>query len=141
VIEALRQRIIIALIKQEGIPLIKKSQALYWSPDDNRDLRAACTISKHYERTEDYWYAYHPDWDKFLKEARKGYYVLGCVDLNTAFVVPREWIQARLSDLYISTKGKNSYWHIVLARNGSEMILKTRFGTDQPVSQFAININ
>ena len=138
VVETVRGKIIAALGSREGAPLIKKSRALYWSPDNNKEIRVACTISKHYERSEDYWYAYHPDWDEFLKEAGKGYYALGCVDLNKAFVVPREWIHAKLSELYIS-KGKGSpYWHIVLARNGEDLMLKTRTGEFYPISQFAI---
>src|SRR5205823_4479559 len=102
---------------QERMPLIKKSQALYWSPDNNQELRVACTISKHYEKTDDYWYAYHPDWDKFLEDAKRGYFVLGCVDLTTAFVIPREWIHAKLDQLYVSRGRYSPYWHIVLVQN------------------------
>lgn len=141
VIETLRQRIIGALSSREGVPLIKKSQALYWSAENNQNIRVACTISKHYERTEDYWYAYHPDWDKFIGEAQRGYYVLGCIDLGAAFVIPRDWIGSKLGELYTS-KGKASpYWHIILARSGDEIVLKTRQGKDYPISQFAMQIS
>lgn len=45
VIELLRSRIITALSARENMRLIKKSQVLYWSPENNRELRVACTIS------------------------------------------------------------------------------------------------
>jgi hypothetical protein len=76
VIESVRQKIVMALSKREGSPLIKKSQAIYWSPEDNTELRLACTISKNYG-SDDYWCSYHPEWDEFLSETKKGYYALG----------------------------------------------------------------
>jgi hypothetical protein len=72
IIEALRYKIISAISAREGMPLIKKSRALYWSTDSERKLRLACTISKHYVKSDDYWYAYHPAWDTFLGEADNG---------------------------------------------------------------------
>jgi hypothetical protein len=43
-LQAKRDEIITALSRREGTPLLKKSRALYWSPDHDR--RAAFTISK-----------------------------------------------------------------------------------------------
>jgi hypothetical protein len=56
--QAKRDEIIRAVSSREGVPLIKKSRALYWSPDHGK--RAAFTISKHYARRggPHYWYAY-----------------------------------------------------------------------------------
>jgi hypothetical protein len=136
-IEAVRQKIVMTLSKREGFPLIKKSQALYWSAEDNSDLRLACTISKNYG-ADDYWYSYHPDWDDFLSEAKKGYYALGCVDISTAFVVPQEWIHARLDELYKSKGRYSPYWHIIIKRSGERFMLRTRTGGDHPISEFAI---
>lgn len=65
--------------------------------------------------------------------------MLGCVDLSTAFVIPRDWGHARLNEPYVS-KGKDSpYWHIVLVKDGDQMVFKTRTGGLHPISQFAIN--
>jgi hypothetical protein len=54
VIEQVRSRIVAALSKKYR-PLVKKSRALYWSPD--KTIRAAVTISKRYE-SGGFWYAY-----------------------------------------------------------------------------------
>jgi hypothetical protein len=45
-----REEIIAALSRREGLPLLKKSRALYWSAD--HDKRAACTISKSLTRND-----------------------------------------------------------------------------------------
>jgi hypothetical protein len=96
VIEQIRQKIVMMLSKREGLSLIKKSPALYWSPERNTELRLACTISKNYG-SDDYWYLYDQAWDNFLSEAMKGYYVLGGADLGAAFVILRIFDGTHLS--------------------------------------------
>jgi hypothetical protein len=142
VIEALRQKIIAALSMREGVPLIKKSRALYWSTDIEREVRVACTISKHYEKSDSYWYAYHTDWNKPLSGAQKGYYVLGCSDIGTGYSIPLSWIQNKLQELYTSDDGgTNPYWHIHLVRKGAELVLRgDRSGRDYPISEFAVSL-
>lgn len=84
VIEQVRSQIVAALSRKYR-PLVKKSRALYWSPD--KTTRAAVTISKRYE-SGGFWYAYHPEWDKFLREGSEGFLVLGCVGQDFAYAVP-----------------------------------------------------
>ena len=47
-------------------------------------------MSKRYagKNQAPYWYADHPQWDTFLGEADRGFFVLGCMDLEMAFAVP-----------------------------------------------------
>jgi hypothetical protein len=85
-IEVTRQRIVTA-ISHKYRPIVKKSGALYWTTD--KQLRVAIGVSSHYEsRSWPYWYAYHPQWDAFLKDGTTGFYVLGCTDLDVAFAIP-----------------------------------------------------
>jgi len=67
-----RNGLVAALAARERIVLIKKSRALYWSP--NHADRAAFTVSKRYSRPGAplYWYAYHPAWEEFLNEGVRG---------------------------------------------------------------------
>ena len=84
---------IVTALSDTYAPLVKKSRALYWSTD--KSIRAAITISKQYE-DGGYWYAYPPDWDTFLSEGSKSFFVLGCVGRDEAFVVPFDWIHSRV---------------------------------------------
>lgn len=122
-VEKLRQSVLERLGKREGTQLLKRTRALYWSPD--RKVRVACTFSKKFKRGN-YWYAYHPAWDKFLSEGEKAYFVLGCVDKNEAFVIPRGWIADRLKLLHQTDLGKKTYWHIHLEPTGlaGSLVLK-----------------
>ena len=112
VIQAKRDRILAALSAREGTAFVKRSRATYW--DTSHDLRVVSTISKRYEGSIPYWYAYHPAWDDFLAGGSKGFLALGGVDLNKAFVLPLDAIRAQLSQLSTTpaTDGSAQYWHV-----------------------------
>ncbi len=114
-LQAKRDEIIAALSKKEGVPLIRKSRALYWSPDHN--VHAAFTISKRYLRKggSGYWYAYHRQWHDFLEQAERAYLVLGCMDRNEAFAIPVSKFHPLLSTLNTREKEDvTDYWFLVL---------------------------
>jgi hypothetical protein len=72
-----REEILQSVGHNLGVSLIKKSRALYW--DSSHDTRVACSISKRYTKTDSYryWYAFHPQWDDFLREGKKACSFLG----------------------------------------------------------------
>ena len=119
-----REAIVAAMSSRLGDTLVKKSRALYQSA--NHEKRIACTISKRYDAGSTYWYAYHPKWDDFLKDGSKGYFVLGCMDLNRAFALPRDTIYSILGDLHISETETSRYWHIHInerSQSGYELVI------------------
>jgi hypothetical protein len=110
-IDEKRSGILRAVEKLNDVKLVKKSRALYWSAD--RSIGIACTISKRYENKNFlYWYAYHPGWQDFLSKTTQGFFVLGCMNLNIAFVLPLKIIESKLGDLNTTTKDGKTYWHI-----------------------------
>ncbi|MES9988119.1 MAG: hypothetical protein ABW077_09395 [Candidatus Thiodiazotropha endolucinida] len=115
IINSLRNQIIERFSSLKGQQLIKRTRATYWSP--SRTFRIACTISKRYEREgQRYWYAYHPAWDKFLEDADDAYLILGCVDLEIIFAIPRKIIIRQLQHLNKTERADDkSYWHIAIA--------------------------
>ncbi len=131
VLTALRHRIVTAVGVHEAKPLIRKSAALYWSADQS--LRVVCSISKRHERGA-YWYAYHPEWDKFLGEGNMGFYVLGCVGKDEAYAIPYSWIHSKLDTLYTTVRGEKMYWHIHLDEDSQGEMLFRLFKADQKVS-------
>ena len=131
VLTALRHRIVTALGVRETKPLIRKSAALYWSADQT--LRVVCSISKRHERGA-YWYAYHPEWDKFLGEGNSGFYVLGCVGKDEAYAIPYSWIHSKLDSLYTTVREEKMYWHIHLGEDSQGEMLFRLFKADQKIS-------
>lgn len=125
-LQAKREGIVASLARRDGAPLVRKSRALYWSAD--RKIRAACSISKRYtgKSQNPYWYAYHPAWDEFLEPADRGFFVLGCMDRDEAYAIPRSEIVRVLPQLHTTTpKDGKIYWHIHLKEgpDGLELLL------------------
>jgi hypothetical protein len=142
-LQAKRDAILSAFGKRESASLIKKSRALYLSPSTN--LRAVCTISKRYPKNPSvpYWYAYHPQWDRFLLEGTRGFLVLGCMDRDEAFVIPRDMIAAQVDFLNTSAKrGGGVYWHLHLyeADDGEVSLLLPKIKQQISLSKYRLRI-
>ena len=124
-LDSLRNRIISALADRDGISLIAHKRAQFWTPD--HDGRVICTISKRYDGATNYWYAYHPQWDEFLRAGSFGYFVLGCVDKKVAYVLPHAEISGQLPELNTTSRNGRTYWHIHLEdgqEEGMSLILR-----------------
>jgi hypothetical protein len=122
VLDSKRNEIIEAISRKLGTKLIRRSRALYW--DVTHEKRVACSISKRYSRGAAYWYAYHPKWDEFLAEATDGYFVLGCMDLSSAFAIPVKVMKEHLALLNTTTTEKGKvYWHVHLVEDAGNVEL------------------
>jgi hypothetical protein len=143
ILQAKRDAIIAAIGKREGTALIKRSRALYWSA--GHDVRTACTISKRYTKTGvyRYWYAYHPQWDQFLGEGARSYFVLGCVDLDFAFAIPLAVLRAQLPGLNTTVKEDGSFYHhlhLAELSGGKYALNLPKKAASLPLSDFTISL-
>ncbi len=132
---------IVAALSNKYVPLVKKSRALYWSAD--KSVRAVVTVSKEYEGGG-YWYAYHPNWDKFLTEGSTGLYVLGCVGRDEAFAIPHDWIAPRLENLYQTPNpdGTAAHWHLILdSGKKGNLELRLKSGKSEPLETFTLPLS
>lgn len=133
------RRRIVDVLSRRLRPLVRKSGALYWSTD--KSVRVAIAVSSRYEhRGWPYWYMYRPQWDAFLNEAAQGFYVLGCVDLEVAYVIPFEKIHSWLTRLRTTNRNGRFYWHVDLdAERGKEKEARFRLvepRTDEDLGRF-----
>jgi len=134
-IAAKREIIMKALGNREKVNFLKTSGALYESTDGK--ARAICTTSKRYETGSQYWYGYSPQWDKFLSEGERSFLVLGCMDRNFAYALPRERVIELLEKLHRTAE---RHWHIELEENqsGSLDLIIPR-SPNMSLAQFQLN--
>jgi hypothetical protein len=139
IIGELRDRMVAAIQQREKSSLVRKSAALYWSPD--KRTRMIGSVSKSYGQGT-YWYAYHTLWDKFLAEGKNSYYVLGGVGSSQCYALPHSWIHSRLPRLNTTTTPDGRvYWHIKLDCYGAEPRLRLeRTGERDSVEEFRIRL-
>ncbi|MBL8536052.1 MAG: hypothetical protein JNM59_01470 [Hyphomonadaceae bacterium] len=140
-LNAMRERIVVALSARFSSGLVRRRQALYETADQKR--RVSISISKRYNREyQPYWYAFHPSWEEFLLGAEEGVHVLGCMDLDRAFVIPLATLQTFLPKLNQTTREDKTYWHLVITTlEGGELALySSRTGENIPLSPFAMAV-
>ncbi|WP_137934919.1 pentapeptide repeat-containing protein [Mesorhizobium comanense] len=134
-----RQQIIRAMSSWLGTDL--KAVSRTWFENSDSTTRVVCTISKGFDSGTPYWFAYHPKWDDFLKEALKAYFILGCLDLDSAFAIPRSVIAKALPDLHASQDNGRKYWHIHVRRNiskGYELAVPNKINVS--LDQFRVSL-
>jgi hypothetical protein len=137
-----REQIIAALGRTQSSNLIQRSRALYW--DAAHRVRAACSISKRYVKRSSYpyWYAYHPQWDEFLSEGSTSFFVLGCMDLEFAFAIPRDVLRPQLDLLNTTTtQDGHTYWHVHLTEKaGAYALLLPKKSSSLPLDRYRVNL-
>jgi hypothetical protein len=137
-----REDVVAAMSRETGEKLIRKSASLYWN--STHSIRIACTISKRYDRGSSlYWYAYHPSWDQFLSEGTSSFFVLGCMDLKSAFALPFSVIHP-LREFLNTTEldSGTTYWHIhLLEFSGGISIALPKKGGPMSIEQYRIPLD
>ncbi|EGV17955.1 hypothetical protein [Thiocapsa marina] len=139
----IRERVIAATSFKFDLSLIKKSRAMYWSPDQR--LRVACAVSKRYDNPGivRYWYAYLPTWDSFLEQGEQSFLALGCVDLEVAFLLPLDFVRSVISHLNVTEKNSGrKYWHVkIIEPTPGEYSLQVPSpGSNEPLSPYLISL-
>jgi hypothetical protein len=86
-LESKRLVIVDSFFKAHGKKAVRHSRVNF--SDDKDDFHITCAVSKRYKRDyQPYWYAMHPQWLKFLEDAKVSFFVLGCMDRKEAFAIP-----------------------------------------------------
>jgi len=127
-----------AFARSKGQELVRHSRTLFWSSD--KTFRVCCAVSKRYEGDyQPYWYAFHPNWDRFLSEGKDSYFVLSCMDRTEAYAVPYSVLDKQKKNLNVTERSDKSYWHVALntLEDGSLAINLSRIGKKLALKPFA----
>ena len=131
----------LGVLKQ--VTFVSETAARHRSADGK--LRAALAVSKRYEARagNPYWYGYHRQWDEFLKDGEDSYFVIGCMDLNTAYAIPKSVLTPLLPSLHTTTRAGagQSYWHVHLAEKNGQLVMLLPKGVGElDLSPFAFQL-
>lgn len=142
--QAKRDAVVAALEVRESVKLIVETVAKRRSADAS--MRAVVAISKRYEDRGafPYWYAYHPDWDAYLADAERGFLLLGCMDRDVGYAIPREVLLPLLDALNTTIRADTgkSHWHIHLVeRNEGLALLLPKTETTLNVEPYRVELS
>ena len=138
-IEALKVLIAEKLAQKFDVTLTRNKSSF-----ENRasGYRFAVAVSKYYENTDRYWFAYHPRQSEFLNAVERGYFVLGHLDTAKAFVIPIKKMDEMAQHMNMTTpNGEESkrYHHVQTRLHEGRDILITRAGSpDFDITEYKI---
>ena len=141
-IALLRKRIVSLIGQRDRVSLIANTRAQFWTPDG--DVRVVCAVSRRYDGQYQYWYGYHRKWEEFLNGGNSGYFALGCMDKNVAYVLPHEVISELLGSLTHSERPDGGrHWHVRLSEeeDGTVSILLAGEGNRRSIAEFELGID
>jgi hypothetical protein len=116
--------------KHLGQPLVKRSLAVYSSPDEK--LAVICINSREYKGAKDsgYWFAFHPYQRDLLKDHKQTFVALGCGSADSLLLIPGASFVSWLDRFHTTESGDRFYWHIRVKKNKDGYLLRVKKGED-----------
>lgn len=120
-----------------GKALQKRRNSMY---SDATDVcRAIVAVSKFYDKSSSYWYAYHDEPQrKFLSQSMDGVLILGTTDGDDAFALPFTFLEKHWDDLNSTVRPNGrEYKHLHLHPDSQEKFsLRMKNGNEVSIEEF-----
>jgi len=117
------------LSRHLDITLIRKSRAIFISPDEA--VACVCAVSRKYETANDagYWFAIHPHQLATLREYSRGFLGFGCGSKDSVLLFEIRDFEAHLDSLNKTIKTDGSYyWHVHFHHRSNRWFLHLKAG-------------
>lgn len=115
-----------------SVTLVKRSRAGYSTPD--KSLAINCSASKEYDSDTqpNYWFAFHPHQQQFLKGYPASYVAFGCGSSKRVLLIPFDKFEPLLEMAWTTVKEDRMYWHIVIFWSEGKYTMRRRKG-EKPI--------
>ncbi len=138
-IEAKKLLFVKAFFETQHEPFERKTKTAFGS--ESNKIHVICAISKRFTNrgSQLYWYAIHPHWLEFLKDAEHGYLIIGGMDLNYAYAIPIGLLLSLLPKLNQTIKDteSKSFWHLQIGEVQGEHVLNlSKVGEKVPLKPY-----
>ncbi|MCC7218121.1 MAG: hypothetical protein IT517_15190 [Burkholderiales bacterium] len=123
-----------------GTPLLKRTRALFSSPDES--IRVVCAASRTYtgKSWQGYWFAIHPHQKEALEGAQRGYAAFGCGSPANTFLIPLADFAGWLDGMNMTLKEDRPYWHVQIYEEDGNPTLVRKKGTPRiDLTQYRIS--
>ncbi|MDQ2817378.1 MAG: hypothetical protein M3T49_04095 [Candidatus Eremiobacteraeota bacterium] len=111
-----------------GSTLIKRSRAMFSSPDER--VAVLCAVSRAHgpPRRSSYWFAFHPHQKQIIEGAQTAYVGFGCGSPDAILLLPVGDFVPLLGNLNVTNLEDRFYWHIAISRDGQTYSLHQKKG-------------
>ena len=116
--------------KHLGQPLVKRSLAVYSSPDEN--LTVICINSREYKnsRHSGYWFAFHPHQRDLLKNHKRTFVAFGCGSEDSVLLIPGTTFVKWLDRFHKTELDNRFYWHVRIHKDKEGYLLRVKKGAE-----------
>ena len=113
-----------------GQPLVKRSFAVYSSPDEN--LLAICINSREYKKAmaSGFWFVFHPHQRDMLQNYKQAFVALGCGSKDSILLIPAAEFVPWLDRCNTTERNGKSYWHVKVTRDKEGFVLQVKKGAE-----------
>jgi hypothetical protein len=113
-----------------GQPLVKRSLAVYSSPDEN--LSVVCINSREYKKpnSSGYWFAFHPHQRDLLQNHKKTFVALGCGSQESILLIPGATFVKWLERFHMTELEDRFYWHVRVDKDKGGFLLRVKKGAE-----------
>lgn len=111
-----------------GVPLLKRTRALFSSPDES--VRVVCAASRAHtgKAQQNYWFAFHSHQKEALDGAQRAFVAFGCGSAATTFLIPMTSFADWLDGMNTTLKVDRPYWHVQIYEEDGKPTLVRRKG-------------
>jgi len=116
--------------KHLGQPLVKRSLAVYSSPDE--ELAVVCINSREYKKSKHsgYWFAFHPHQRDLLQNHKQTFVALGCGSQDAILLIPGPKFIKWLERFHITELEDRFYWHVRVDKDKDGYLLRVKKGAE-----------
>jgi hypothetical protein len=113
-----------------GQPLVKRSFAVYSSPDEK--VLVICINSREYKKatSSGFWFAFHPHQRDMLQNREKSFVALGCGSKDSILLVPAADFVPWLEKCHKTERENRFYWHIRVTKDKDGYVSQVKKGTE-----------
>jgi hypothetical protein len=88
-------------------------------------------VSKEHspDTNPNYWFAFHPHQQAFLKKHQVSYVAYGYGSSTNLILIPYAAFEPWLQHTWVTENGDRTYWHVVIYREGQNYSLRLKKGT------------
>jgi len=116
--------------RQIGQLLVKRSYAVYSSPDES--VLLLCINSRDYKHPKHagYWFAFHPRQRELLSSSKQAFVALGCGSPDSILLFPSKDFDQWVDSFHVTRLEDRFYWHVRVNKIGNQYSLIRKKGFD-----------
>ena len=111
-----------------ALSFVKRSRSGYSTPDNAVALNVSVSKEHGSESNPNYWFAFHPHQQAFLKKHPSAYVAFGCGSSERLILIPYDNFEPWLKHTWTTENGERTYWHVVIYRDSGNYSFRMKKG-------------